>query len=730
MRRFLRDQDFSALSLRDLLDARDHYAVHLANLPNVLGTAVGRYRVRRKDKRSADQVKQTSATGLGPKTLDNSEIKSWSWPSVLVFVSEWLEPEVFAKQPECAVPPLLYMPDGRVVRTCVVLVQRREPNLPSRGLLMNPSSVWGAGSQIHTQSQGSTRLGMASCIVSDGSLTYALASGHVVGTEAGPVFGLRGGKQVVLGEASRCVRDVPLADLYPGFAGKRTLVTLDAGLVRVASVFDWTSQALGVGRLGAPIDLSSDTLSLDLVGCPVFAVVPQDRRIEGMVHALFYRHATMGGFDAVCELLIGPRHAGGRVETQPGDSGVLWFWDHEADPRADRDELPAHQPGVREFRPLAVQWGGQGFITAEQSAEFALTTSLSSICKTLGVEVIRDWSAFQSRYWGKVGHYKVGNAACFLLQSLSARKLFEANVDRIAVSDEDIEAGNLPMQKDAATFIALADVADLYWRKVRKKDDANHFADMDERSERDPFKGKSLLELWQEDPTSRTPAVWTAFYESIDPDMPDKGRGALPFRVAQLYEIMVEAVRTKRLAEYLCAAGLLAHYGGDACQPLHVSHLHHGVAGDKSDDDVHKIYEDVMLTRFAPEVIAGVNARTTPVKKSQLFKGADKAADAVVQLMARTVEALPPQAVLDCFNRHEGNGRTANMWAELGDATLDRLADGAMTLALIWQSAWSEGGGDKSGHIAQDQLAPISKPALKKLYESKEFAKSMWLREM
>ena len=343
MRRFLRDQDFSAISLRDLLDARDHYAVHLANLPNVLGTAVGRYRVRRKDNRSAEQVKRTAATGLGPKTLDNSEIKSWSWPSVLVFVSEWLEPEVFAKRPECAVPPLLYMPDGRIVRTCVILVQRRDRNLPSRGLLMNPSSVWGSGSQIHTQSQGTSRLGVASCIVSDGTLTYALASGHVIGSDAGKVYGLQGGKQVLLGEAARCAKETPLVDLYPGFAGKRTMVTLDAGLVRVESAYDWTSQVLGVGRLGAPIDLSSDTLSLDLVGCPVFAVLSDDRRIEGSVQALFYRHATMGGFDSVCELLIGPRQPGARVETQPGDSGVLWFWDHEADPKADQDEKPANQ---------------------------------------------------------------------------------------------------------------------------------------------------------------------------------------------------------------------------------------------------------------------------------------------------------------------------------------------------------------------------------------------------
>ena len=66
----------------------------------------------------------------------------------------------------------------------------------------------------------------------------------------------------------------------------------------------------------------------------------------------------------------------------------------------------------------------------------------------------------------------------------------------------------------------------------------------------------------------------------------------------------------------------------------------------------------------------------------------------------------------------------------LGDLTIGRMADGAHTLALIWQSAWTEGGGDKSGHIATTALKPISKAALKKLYEDKTFAESLWLREM
>lgn len=48
------------------------------------------------------------------------------------------------------------------------------------------------------------------------------------------------------------------------------------------------------------------------------------------------------------------------------------------------------------------------------------------------------------------------------------------------------------------------------------------------------------------------------------------------------------------------------------------------------------------------------------------------------------------QQALDCFNRNKGNQRTAGMWSELGEATFDRMADGAMTLARIWQSAWSD----------------------------------------
>src|SRR5262245_7063856 len=41
--------DFSSLSLRDLLDARDAYHVHLSHLENVVATAIGRYLIHEDD---------------------------------------------------------------------------------------------------------------------------------------------------------------------------------------------------------------------------------------------------------------------------------------------------------------------------------------------------------------------------------------------------------------------------------------------------------------------------------------------------------------------------------------------------------------------------------------------------------------------------------------------------------------------------------------------------------
>lgn len=733
MLRFVRQADFHALSLQDLLEARDHYHVHLANLDTVVGTSVGRYRIRIHDKNFADAAfdEQSPSKALGTRTLENSRIRPWSWPCVLVFVSEWVDPEVLAKNPERTIPPVLYLPDGRQVRTCVVLVERREPNLPPEQAVSYATSLLSPGFQVFSDGQGVTRMGVASSLVTDGTGAFMLTTAHVAGTPDSEVYCIpRGQRRPVGMSTNRSVDSLPLADVYPGFAGGGAYLKLDAGLVRLENVNNWTARAIGVGVMGTPIDLSADTLNLNLIGCPVFAELPGGVRVEGEVQGLFYRLATIGGVDTLSELLIGPRRPGDRVETRPGDSGVLWFWDHEADEKAKVPQK-GKQPPAQQYKPLAVQWGGQGFFSgAAQSTEFALATSLSAICKALKVDFVRDWGMGEGRYWAKVGHYKIGFAACFALQSANAKLLFQANATSISVSDADILANKLPSAANKTSFIGLADVPDLVWRTTRGKDKANHFADMDQEGE-DEFAGKTLMDLWQHDKASRTPQVWNDFYGSIDPKMAPAHRGALPFRVAQLYDVMVEAVRRKKVDEYVCAAGVLAHYVGDACQPLHVSYLHHGEPGDKSDDDVHAVYEDDMVTQEAPLVVSEVKKLVDATAAPPLFTGSANAADCVVQLMRRTIKALPPEDILASYEAHRGPGQAKAMWDDLGARTLKRMADGAVTLAQIWQSAWTEGGGDKAGAFSKPTLkAPIDKKTLKKLYDNPKFAESNWLKDM
>ena len=62
----------------------------------------------------------------------------------------------------------------------------------------------------------------------------------------------------------------------------------------------------------------------------------------------------------------------------------------------------------------------------------------------------------------------------------------------------------------------------------------------------------------------------------------------------------------------------------------------------------------------------------------------------------------------------------------LGAATISRLADAAKTLAMLWNAAWREGGGET---IDAGKIQPQSKSALQKLYTSTDFAPSVWLTD-
>ncbi|MCI0670857.1 MAG: hypothetical protein L0Y64_10380 [Myxococcaceae bacterium] len=727
----LRSRDFSSLAVKDLLEARDAYHVHLAALENVVGTAIGRYRVRASEADSEEVGGERSSQPGEPKTLGNTVVTKWSWPCVLVFVDRWLPLDAFARRPDQVVPPRLYLPDGRVVPTCVVLAQLDERAAPPLQKLTFPPGLMGGGYPALTRVQGQTHVGSFGCLVTDGDAVYALTNRHVTGTdveEAREVFTLLNGERRRVGVAHRThVGKLPFSEVYPGWPGTHCFANLDAGLVRLDDVRGWSAQVYGVGELDELIDLNTHTINLALIGFPVRAFGGASGALEGEVSGLFYRYKTVGGFDYVADLLVGPREGHRALTTRPGDSGTVWFFDPPDTGAAGRSTGPRRGPRAPRLRPLAVQWGGKSLLEpGGQGTQFALATCLSTICRELDLEVVRDWSIGFSEYWGKVGHYKVGAKACELLSDAKLSLLMLANQDRIAIDDVGIASGNLPMN-NSPSFVPLADVADLVWRTTRKKDAANHFADMDEPG-KGRFRGKTLLELWMQDAASHSPEVWTEFYDALGVEE-DKHRGALPFRVWEMYEAMVGFAREGEVEKFVCTAGLLAHYVGDACQPLHVSFLHHGRPGHADEKNVHSVYETKMLDRNASELIEAINESLEGQATSPGLRvtGGHEAADAVVQLMSNTLHTLPPMDVIDAFNAESGRARLEHMWEALGERTVQCMSAGALRLASLWESAWKEGAGDS---IPQRRLGPVDTDVLKELYMDRSFLEVRWLKDM
>lgn len=756
MSRFIRTQDYMALSVRDLLDARDAYHVHIANMPNVVGTAIGLYRIRNRDADANDPKRTTARKRAGARRLHDCRHRKHSVPCVLVFVDRWLRWEQLRAHPENMVPPRLYLPDGRVVLTCVIEARREEKAFPHLTDLRFAPGLIGGGYPVLSEVQGEERIGSIGCLVTDGHAVYALTNRHVAGPAGMKSYTVVSGQRKEIGAtAAIATGPVEFEKAYPGLAGTRTFTNLDAGLIRVNELREWTAQVYGVGAIGDLLDVNVDTMSLGLIGTPVRAFGGASGDLQGEIVGLFYRYRSVGGFDYVADYLIGPRPGAKTVPTRPGDSGTLWFYDQAEDDvrnkkaaaeegrkedlrRLDLEERKRGQEEQRllaagkelpppTLRPLALQWGAEALRSPDrsESMQFTLASGLATICRLLDVEVLRDWDVGHSETWGKVGHYKVGAKACELVGEQKLGKLLAANQTRIAVTDTDILAGRLPKAR-SNRFIPLADVPDLVWRSKRPKDSASHFADLDVVGAEHPFRRRSLVSLWRRDHSKLNRETWLAFYRSVGHTSVKK-QGSLPFRVWEFYEEMVAAVKARSMTRFIAAAGIMAHYVGDACQPLHVSSLHHGREGHPEEKDVHAVYETRMLDRRRAELIQGLNKSLQGKKARARVQGGEGAAQHVMKLMAYTLRTLPPLQVIEAYNATAGRARIPLMWQQLGGRTIRCMAAGCLTLAELWQSAWLEGGGKRVG---AGYLVRQDTTALRRLYNRKKWMEARWLRDM
>ena len=730
---------FNNLSVRDLLEARDLFHVHLMNKENVVGTALGRYRIRNEDLGDNDKIisRPKDYEHKDGRSLSNSRVVDQSWPCILVFVSHWVHRnEMKNSDPVQYVPPNIYMPDGRIVPICVVEapVQSETDQDVDEEEVEFPDNVVSGGYPLVINSQGIKKIASAGCIVTDGNKFYVITNKHVTGTPGIPIYSKLRGEYKRIGITTDInIGNSRFQSVYDGWVQPNLFLNVDVGLIEIDDINSWKTDIYGLGPLGKVVDINVKNISLKLIGVNVEAHGAVSGKLEGEIAALFYRYKSIGGYEYISDFLIGPRHDQSSLKTKHGDSGTIWA-------------IPPHSPAndKDEYMPVAIQWGQRAVKNSGKDVPdtFALATNLSHVCRDLDLDVVRGWNLDLDYTWGKTGHFKVGFAACDIVTNAKLKELLTANADRIGIDDADLIAGKVPPGMYTKKFIPMTDVADMYWRNHRPDDESNHFADMDDQ---DPgvYNNKTLLELcftatgkiidkWVD------VAKWLDYYQQLDVAKPEKTKagnlrprlGGLPFRVWQMYNEMVSILKGTdsddvKLAKFVTAGGTLSHYVGDACQPLHISCLHDGYP-DGTGAGVHGAYERDMLDTYKkkPEanLLAGITALLQPVKTTDLVTGGRNIAKKVLSLMWDTYQLIPPKQIVDNYaTNHSGK----KLWEAFGEKTKQTIANGAHTMAVIWQSAWIEGDGD----ALTVSTTPIKETDLMHWYKKGSFVQSYKLND-
>jgi hypothetical protein len=762
--------DFTSLSLKDLIEARDLYHFHLMSKTKVVGTAVGLYLIRQKEDWPKAQGQGFSPPNklTYPRTFKNSEVRDYSWPCIIVIVREWIKEGDFSggknqPAPWDSVPKRLYLPDGRAVPVCIVLA----PPVPmdeTPGIepVVWPQATLGGGLPLHVEVQNEEHLATLGCLVSDGHTTYALTTRHGRGEPGTAISArLRGGLVPIgVSSESQIARKL-FSEVYPAFQLRQTWLGLDVGLVKLHDVGSWTPNIFGLPKIKPLLDLYEQNLSLRrLIDRPVVAMGAASGLLQGKIKALFYRYRSVGGFDYVADFLIAP--ARGDHGAHPGDSGAVW---HLQMPTRNgkEDKRPL---AMRDLRPIAIEWGAQVFNESNERSTYSVATSLSNVCKLLDVELVVEGNDGVSGTWGAVGHYSIGTLAIDLVKNPTLKAFLKANADLISLPLDDLTKE--PKNKDllASGFVALADVPDVIWKNYpsprlnRKQLDigvrggrdtqsggprstgpehANHHCDADRA-----FAGfDTLLEACIAKPELLTAANWNRYFDSFPEKVDANHRGILPFRVWQYFQRMKDYAATDP-GLFIAAAGTLAHYVGDASQPLHGSIYSDGIPDEEPDiprksshdsdrdahrgEGVHSAYETQMITTAAHKGLLFEEIRKNLGADHGLGFVTDGrgAAVATLKCMRDVAGILPPRTLIDAYEETFSSGsrsRTQALWNALNVQTGRVMALGVRTLAMIWDAAWTAGG----GHIDAGRIDPGE---LRGHYEDQNFMRSVTVDEI
>ncbi|MBL0112513.1 MAG: hypothetical protein IPP42_17440 [Saprospiraceae bacterium] len=415
------------------------------------------------------------------------------------------------------------------------------------------------------------------------------------------------------------------------------------------------------------------------------------------------------------------------LDVHHGDSGSVWL-------------LETQDENIDKLQPIALHWGQHHFTQNLKNEKFAysLSTCLSNICRELDVELVRGWNIDSDFSWGETGHYTIGNRAIYCIDKNKFPKLAQLmgnNAENISYTDAAI--GSKTYNKSTDNFTPLVDVPDVVFKsKVAgisrfPSENPNHYADVDLTNNG----GKTLLYLSKKD-ENFTVEFWQSFYDELGLKA-DRQRGLLPFRVKQIFREMVNYLKNGDEAGFVCAAGVLGHYIGDSCQPLHGSKYSDGDGIRTETKGVHSAYETAMIDQNRQEILHDLkskidaqNISNHSYNKIEDIQNEDDAAKACLKLMEISMKRIDPMKLNDAY--YDAKLSTSSkalisktLWDKFGDETKETIARGSRYLAKIWEGAWSVAQAENNNEI---KFTKISKPKLKGIYDDKNsFLKSYTL---
>jgi hypothetical protein len=102
-----------------------------------------------------------------------------------------------------------------------------------------------------------------------------------------------------------------------------------------------------------------------------------------------------------------------------------------------------------------------------------------------------------------------------------------------------------------------------------------------------------------------------------------------------------------------------------------------------------------MVNSHRKEILDGLD-NSPGVQKREYIASGFEAAKATIDLMRKTFKALPPEEMLQTFlnAKNKDQDITDALWRSYGDGTIAAMQNGTHLLAVLWESAWTAGGGE------------------------------------